>query len=343
LLARPRQALTNEEKISMASTLDLTGYKLTLSEEFNRFAGSADGSTGTWKTTYSGGVRTLSNNGEHEFYADSSTGTNPFGLENGALTITAAPAADTAETGGLPYTSGVITTQDFFEQQYGYFEMRAQLAEGEGMWPAFWMLSQGTWPPELDVLEAFGAENSRGEGGANELHTAVHTTTEDGYGEWNTVDADLYDGYHTYGVKWEADKITYYFDGEEIGQTTTPADMHQAMYLIANLAVGGHWPESPDGDTAQLKIDYIRAYSKDPNAEAVALDTVSSPDGADTSGLYGATAANAATTSGGATEAAAAAAASASDPVEGTDVAADSTETSDAGRTEAVAASEDSV
>jgi serralysin len=36
------------------------------------------------------------------------------------------------------------------------------------------------------------------------------------------------------------------------------------MYLLANLAVGGNWPGSPDNTTpfpAEMKIDYIRAYA----------------------------------------------------------------------------------
>jgi hypothetical protein len=33
--------------------------------------------------------------------------------------------------------------------------------------------------------------------------------------------------------------------------------------MILNLAVGGHWPGSPDANTvfpATLEVDYIRAY-----------------------------------------------------------------------------------
>jgi Ca-dependent carbohydrate-binding module xylan-binding len=47
-----------------------------------------------------------------------------------------------------------------------------------------------------------------------------------------------------------------------------------------------------------LNIDYIRAYSNNPNATAVALDPISSPDGADTSSLYGATALGSSPTTG---------------------------------------------
>ncbi|MBP5234342.1 MAG: family 16 glycosylhydrolase, partial [Planctomycetes bacterium] len=38
------------------------------------------------------------------------------------------------------YLSTVITTFDRFAQKYGYFEARMKLADGLGMWPAFWLM-----------------------------------------------------------------------------------------------------------------------------------------------------------------------------------------------------------
>src|SRR5476649_2281750 len=149
----------------MANTLNLSNFKLSFDHEFNTFTSSPSGANGAWQTTFYFGGRTLSGNGEQEFYSDSSVGSNPFSLQNGALQISATPGGNSA---GLPYTSGLITTEGNFTQTYGYFEMRAQLPAGQGMWPAFWLLpADKSWPPELDPLEAFGATNANGEGGAN--------------------------------------------------------------------------------------------------------------------------------------------------------------------------------
>jgi Ca2+-binding RTX toxin-like protein len=82
-----------------------------------------------------------------------------------------------------------------------------------------------------------------------------------------TTVPDLSADFHTYGVDWQADKITWYFDGEPIFQAATPPDMHLPMYMQANLAVGGDWPGSPDATTkfpAELCIDYIRAWTSRP-------------------------------------------------------------------------------
>ena len=247
------------------------------------------GALGPGKLRYWWG-RTNAGNAEQEYYSDSSVGVNPFSVTNGALDIAAAPSSNPSATGGLPYTSGIITTYGSFQQTYGYFEMRAKLPAGQGLWPAFWMLpSDRSWPPEIDVMEMLGQQPTV-------LHSTVHSNSTGAHtmsAVW-AIEPDLSAAFHTYGVDWEPQDITFYFDGTAIGQVATPSDLDKPMYMIANLAVGGSWGGYPDGTTifpAHMDIDYIRAYSNAPSANAVALDTVSSPDGVNTSNLHGATSA----------------------------------------------------
>jgi beta-glucanase (GH16 family)/Ca2+-binding RTX toxin-like protein len=264
----------------MSTTLDLTGYKLTFDDEFNSFSWY-NGTSGTWKTKYQFGGRTLSGNGELEYYSDSSVGVNPFSIENGALRITAAPSTNLTQSEGLPYTSGLITTETSFTQEYGYFEMRAKMPEGQGLWPTFWLLSASKeWPPEIDPVESHGSLPHQIHWGVISVNTATNDWSQSA-GDWANVYADITDSYHTYGVMWTPETMTYYFDGQQIAQAATPDDAHRPMYILANLAVGGNWPGAPFPDTefpAHLDIDYIRAYSNDPNAVAVPMQPVSTPD-----------------------------------------------------------------
>lgn len=241
---------------------------LTFSDEFNTLS-LWNGTSGTWSTKYpfapvEGG--SLPSNGEQEWYINSmyapTTSVRPWTVSNGILTLTAQPASSSIQPliGGYQYTSGMINTYNSFSQTYGYFEMRAQLPEGQGLWPAFWLLQTDmSWPPEIDVMEVLGHDMTT-------LYTAAHTNqTGTHTSQGGTIKVpDLSAGYHTYGVNWQADYITYYFDGVEVWKTATPADMHEPMYMIANLAVGGYWPGMVDGTTpfpAEMKIDYIRAYT----------------------------------------------------------------------------------
>jgi beta-glucanase (GH16 family) len=139
----------------------------------------------------------------------------------------------------------------------------------QGFWPAFWLLSADKrWPPEIDVLEAFGAPNSRNEGHNYQYHYACHSTQKGGsFGAWvNTTNmVNITEGFHKYGVMWTPDTLTYYFDGDQVAQKPTPADLiDRKMYLLANLATGGNWPEDPNSDTpfpSYMQIDYIQAMS----------------------------------------------------------------------------------
>jgi len=192
---------------------------------------------------------------------------NPFSVQNGVLTIEArlADQAIRSTIEGQTYTSGVISTYHEFSQTYGYFEMRAQLPAGQGLWPAFWLLPvDKSWPPEIDVVEQLGKDPSKiyttvhSKVGGEEQLGGNHFQTTAGHSVANTSQ-----GFHTYGVDWQKDTITWYFDGQEIYRAATPADANKPMYMIANLAVGGNWPGQPDGTTpfpAQMKIDYLRAY-----------------------------------------------------------------------------------
>ena len=76
---------------------------------------------------------------------------------------------------------------------------------------------------------------------------------------------DTTQAFHTYGLDWEPNTITWYFDGNAIRTVATPSDMHQPMYLLINLAVGGagSWPgpvTSASEFPAQMSIDYVQIY-----------------------------------------------------------------------------------
>src|SRR4051794_28057783 len=204
---------------SVGTPLNLTGFHPTFDDEFNSFSSTPDGTATQWATT-AFWLRTLSANGEQEYYSDSTVGVNPFSVQNGILTITAAPGSNSL---GLPYNSGEITSKAMFSQSTGYFEMRAQLPAGQGMWPAFWLMPENPVAGEIDAMEAFGARTSNSEGGPATYHWGMHAPNPaQSAGAWVPTGADITAGYHTYGVDVETDKTTYYFDRQQVAQITTP-------------------------------------------------------------------------------------------------------------------------
>lgn len=255
----------------LTATPDGRPLKLTFDEEFNSFRPYVNGQ-GVWRTVFRNGqgdpidLRTLKGNRELQLYVDPSFGAmglqgapplglNPFRLHDGVLDIIGEPASEAmkAKLGGYGYTSGLITTQPSFAQAYGYFEMRARLPRGKGVWPAFWLLPTDlSWPPELDVMESIGDPGK--------IYVTSHSKLEHVPG--TPVDIDP-EGFHVFAVSWDPQQLVWYVDGREIDRQPTPPDMTKPMYLLANVAVGGNWPGSPDATTrwpARMSIDYIRAY-----------------------------------------------------------------------------------
>ena len=241
--------------------------ELTFREEFESFR-PWRGEAGTWRTTFGDGkvtglgARTLSANKEVQLYVDADmaddkgrVGLDPFRTRDGVLTITAdrAPEHLKPRLGGYAYTSGLITTQPSFQQTYGYFEMRAALPRGKGLWPAFWLLPADlSWPPEIDVMESIGDPGK--------VYVTAHSKT----GKAKGIEIQVSDsGFHTYAVAWDAKSLVWYVDGVEAGRQATPSDLNKPMYMLANLAMGGDWAGVPDATTpfpTTYAIDYIRAY-----------------------------------------------------------------------------------
>ena len=201
------------------------------------------------------------------------------------------------------YTSGKIRTKGLHSWKYGRFEVRAKVPAGQGMWPAVWMMPEaaeyGGWPlsGEIDILEAvnIGAacDECEGDVGENRHVSALHfgkLPPGNLYVDQKSALPDLSlpsDDFHVYAVEWGEGLIRFLVDDrvhltvtrdqwstaseKAAGNPNAPFD--KPFYIMANLAVGGAWPEREnekgldDGALPnQFEIDWIRVYqcSTDP-------------------------------------------------------------------------------
>jgi hypothetical protein len=227
-------------------------------EDFSDFKTVCAGGT-RWRSAYGDGAsdgvgkRTLASNGELQVYVDpcflaargQGGALDPFvKRHDGGIDLVAdrAPPAVAQALEGHGFTSGLITTQPSFSQTYGYFEMRAKLPAGKGLWPAFWLLPADLgWPPEIDVMESIGDPTR--------IYATLHSKLDPAPGVEIAVPASP-DGFHD-------------FDGRQVARHPTPADLNKPMFMLVNLAVGGHWPGLPDAKTAfpaRLSVRWVRAY-----------------------------------------------------------------------------------
>lgn len=195
------------------------------------------------------------------------------------------------------YTSGKVRSKGLAAWKYGRIEVRAKVPAGQGLWPAVWMMpdepAYGPWPlsGEIDILETvnIGADCDECPGSEVENRTVSALHFGDLPPGNDLVDQKTplatgklpSDEFNTYAVEWGEGLIVFFVNGEEhlratpadwftgsqLGNGNANAPFDQPFYVMANLAVGGKWPErdnekglDQDALPAELQIDWIRVY-----------------------------------------------------------------------------------
>lgn len=200
-------------------------------------------------------------------------------IRDGVLVLKAIETVD--ENGNPYYTSGKVQTQNKEDFMYGKVVVRARVPEGQGLWPAIWMMPTdesyyGQWPKcgEIDIMEVLGNQTDI-------AYATIH------YGEPHSEQQGMLrldegtfaSDFHEFSVEWEPGEMRFYIDdvlvltvndwftawpGEE--EKPYPAPFDQTFFVQLNLAVGGNWPGYPDETTdfsqAEFEIDYVRVYQR---------------------------------------------------------------------------------
>ena len=201
-------------------------------------------------------------------------------VSNGTLKIVAKREAYTNQGITKQYTSARLNSK--FSFKYGRVEVRAKLPQGNGTWPAIWMLGKninelgaywqlngyGTvpWPAcgEIDIMEHWGSNQ-------NVISSAVHHPINgdlsiDEYSTNAQYKNGVSSDFHVYAVEWNNERITFSVDGiihlnyEPLikNQYTWPFDAEQ--YILLNVAVLPN--ETVDFVQPTMEIDYVRVYQQ---------------------------------------------------------------------------------
>lgn len=177
------------------------------------------------------------------------------------------------------FTSGIETRKmvdgksvSLFEQAFGYYEARVKIPTAGGMWSAFWLQcdtmsnvgNKGEDGSEIDIYESSFFNTNKNETG--------HCIHYDGYESKHKqsdaiVDAgsNLYEGYHTYALKWTPTEYVFYIDGKATwatdfgGVCKVPAFIRFTNEIRGNV-VGPYGQKLGDFTPGEFNIDYIRVY-----------------------------------------------------------------------------------
>ena len=200
-------------------------------------------------------------------------------VRDGRLRIEAKREDTSYGSSSYRYTSARIRSAGKVSFAHGYVEARISLPEGRGLWPAFWMLPEGSfegkgWPysGEIDIMEARGRLPYQT---SSALHCSLNGGNED---RCLTSVHDLsssFSSFHTYSVLWEENRMVFSVDGtshlevsrsEWMGGYNGNSPFDKEFHILLNLAVGGSFdggvlPE--EGFTsASMEVDYVRVYQK---------------------------------------------------------------------------------
>lgn len=194
--------------------------------------------------------------------------------------------ADTSVT--RDYTSARLRSKGKGDWKYGRMEIRAKLPQGQGLWPAIWMLptewKYGGWPlsGEIDIMEA--VNSNTGDNGSKvygTLHYGDAWPNNKHEGTSTSPTSNIWDNFHTYTIEWEEGTIRWYVDDKHYmtetkdgwytkGSTEANAPFDQKFHMLLNVAVGGSWPGNPDSNTSfpqEMVVDYVKVYSCSANPD----------------------------------------------------------------------------
>jgi len=190
-------------------------------------------------------------------------------ISNGTLVI----EARRENFGGSAYTSARMKTQG--KQSFGintWVEARIRAPQGQGVWPAFWMLGNSIstvgWPScgEIDIMEIQGQNPFRNFG---TIHWADAGGQHVSFGGIYNSSTSLSAGFHTYAIsrtgssiKWYVDRIQY-AEANISGGINSTSEFQGPFFILLNVAVGGNFVGSPDGSTVfpqQMQVDWVRVW-----------------------------------------------------------------------------------
>jgi beta-glucanase (GH16 family) len=172
----------------------------------------------------------------------------------------------------VPYHAGGIQSMGKFSFTYGKVEVRAKFTQGQGSWPAIWLMPEpatahpGGWPAcgEMDIMEHIN--------NSSVVNQSLHNSSTDNASgatmatytpAYNTTD------YNIYTLVWTPTDISFsvnnvvqytYYKLNSGGSQQFPYDV--PFYIILNQSGGAGWPGPINNANLpfSMQVDYVHVY-----------------------------------------------------------------------------------
>lgn len=159
----------------------------------------------------------------------------------------------------------------------GVFEIEARLPYGKNLWPAFWMWSWDSWPPEIDIFEGYTRKNANySRFNWNKpwawwhIDTNVHYTKNDKNKMWGPKShfmgfKDPTRNFIKYKLDWSLDSLKFYYNNRLVRTVNDPLVMKQINSTKMNVVINNHvtknmpFSEIPDSNFIIKYFKYEKA------------------------------------------------------------------------------------
>lgn len=173
--------------------------------------------------------------------------------------------------------SGVINTENKFEFNKGYIEIRAKFSDLPGTWSCFWLYKDSAGLDEANVLDngleidifehrKYDCNNKDISGYLN------HTIHWNGYGKYHkcaatdTGNLNLNDNnFHIISLLWDDEGYTFFVDGKQTWKIQEPKTKTK-LFLVLSTEIGflDFWTVPPPDkiESSTITVDYIKVWQK---------------------------------------------------------------------------------
>lgn len=142
----------------------------------------------------------------------------------------------------IPY--GIGTANSYESWGHGLYEWNMRLPKGAGLWPAAWVSSSNSWPPEVDIFEGYSKAN--GDYGKH-VNSNYHLGSEskNHYQLGSFRHGRIFDhSQHTkFHMHWTKDFIKIYYNGFLVRVLTNKKHLKwyegKKMKMIMGTGLGG--------------------------------------------------------------------------------------------------------
>jgi hypothetical protein len=151
---------------------------------------------------------------------------------------------DNSQIYDIPQAVGLITSYDSFG--YGFYKFECKLPKGMGLWPAIWLSCDKTWPPEIDILEAYSNEKSDYK---NDLQSNFHYDFDQNKKQAGARNHPVYSNSDkiSLGCHFTKDFIKIYYNGYLVRQITSDDILKffrdKKMIIILNNAIRAEYKD----------------------------------------------------------------------------------------------------